>query len=136
MMRATVRADETSRTVVLDVAAGSADWDLEDEDATWRTTRRIFRPDTVELVLKNVSSRWAIESVKAAGQLVLKDGTVSSKTHARDSCTWYGLEVGRTMYMSITQAPAWIRDIADEVRSGAYALTWTSSGDTPKVVHR
>lgn len=123
-MRASVVRDKATRVVELEIKADSAAWDMSDLEATWRKKPQIFRPDLARLTLEKVDARWTLSSVQVSGFLVLKGGLLSELK--RDSMTWQGMTGWR---QRISTAPAWVQEIANHVREGVYAFSWSDKGE-------
>jgi hypothetical protein len=109
-MRAAVKRDHHARTITIQVDPGS----VPDVDVTrsYHRKPRIFRPDIVTI---NVSD-GEIQTVTAAGGLVLKSGAAS--TEVRESEKWYS---GTWSSPKIGSAPEWLATLIREAPEGVTA---------------
>lgn len=99
-MEFSIRRDTTVRTVTVEVTDG-VELDVTE---TWHKSRRSIKVDHVQVRIANGD----LSRVTVSGGLMRKDGTPSEC--ARDSRSWYDVEIGR--------APEWIQSAAQKVLDG------------------
>ncbi len=100
-MRAEVKRDNVSRTIVITVS-GVPDVDI---TASYHKNPRIFRPDTVQIRLMD----GELGGLNVSGPLVLKSGGVSASV--RDHQRWYASRTTAGM-------PAWLAQLVNEAPAG------------------
>jgi hypothetical protein len=135
MMRANVKTDHATRVIELDLEPDGPAWDLHDVTATWRAKPRTFRPDKARLILKQGATGWEVRSISLSGQLVLKSGSTSDSRQSRDSMTWEQTG-GWRKEASLTLAPEWVQEIAQQAPGGITGFIWTDSERAQEVQER